>query len=69
RAEDALEEVVGDWGDELTLGQISAGAALGYVDFRLPDMDWRSSHPRLAKWYAGFSQRPSMKQTVPVEPR
>ncbi|MGA8261210.1 MAG: glutathione S-transferase N-terminal domain-containing protein, partial [Arenicellales bacterium] len=42
RAEDALEEVVGDWGDELTLGQISAGAALGYVDFRLPDMDWRS---------------------------
>ena len=69
RAEDSLEEAVVDWGDELTLGQISAGAALGYVDFRLPDVDWRSSRPRLAKWYEGFSQRPSMKQTVPIEPR
>lgn len=69
RAQDSLEEAVAGWGEQITLGQIAAGAALGYVDFRLPDVDWRSSRPQLARWYEGFSQRPSMKQTVPVEPR
>ncbi len=68
RALDALEEVVGDWGEELTLGQVTAGAALGYLDFRFPGDEWRNGRPGLAGWYETFSRRPSMKETVPVDP-
>lgn len=69
RGLDSLEEAAGDWGDELTLGQITAGAALGYLDFRFPDDDWRGGRDRLGKWYETFAQRPSMKDTVPQDPR
>jgi glutathione S-transferase len=48
-----------------TIGTISVGCALGYLDFRFADHDWRSRHPKLAKWYAAFSKLPSMKATVP----
>ena len=37
-----------------TIGEIAAGCALGYIDFRLPDLDWRASRPKLAAWYARF---------------
>ncbi len=51
-----------------TIGEISIACAIGYVDFRLGDLDWRSSRPKLAAWYAAFSQRPSMLATVPSAP-
>jgi len=69
RAVDSLEGVVGGWGDELTLGQITVGAALGYLDFRFPGDEWRQGRPALTDWYEGFAQRPSLKQTVPADPR
>lgn len=69
RGLDSLEEAVGDWGAELTLGQVTAGAALGYVDFRFPGDKWRNDRPALAGWYEVFARRPSMSQTVPMEPR
>lgn len=47
------------------IGTITIGCALGYLDFRFPDLDWRASHPAAAAWYAGFSQRPSMQATKP----
>ena len=47
------------------IGHIAIGCALGYLDFRFADHDWRSRHPKLAKWYATFSKLPSMKATVP----
>ena len=50
------------------IATISAAAALGYVTFRLPAIDWRSGHPDLALWYDSFSQRPSMRATVPGNP-
>ena len=50
------------------IATISAGAALGYVTFRLPAIDWRSDHPELALWYDNFAQRPSMTATVPRSP-
>ena len=52
----------------LTLGHIAAGCALGYLDFRLPQIDWRSAHPRLGAWYQTFAERPAMVETVPVDP-
>jgi glutathione S-transferase len=48
-----------------TIGTISVGCALGYLDFRFADHDWRGKHPKLAKWYATFSKLPSMKATAP----
>jgi len=68
RAVDSLEEAAGDWGDELTLGQITVGAALGYLDFRFADDEWRQGRPALAAWYERFAARPSMKDTVPADP-
>ena len=48
-----------------TLGSISVACALGYLDFRFAASDWRSKHPKLAKWFNSFSKMPSLKATVP----
>ncbi|MFO1248521.1 MAG: glutathione S-transferase family protein [Alphaproteobacteria bacterium] len=63
---DALERV--NFAKDPTIGEISVACALGYVDFRLPDLDWKSSRPKLAAWFARFSEYPSMKATVPSAP-
>ena len=63
---DALERV--NFAKDPTIGEISIGCALGYVDFRLPDLDWKSSRPKLAAWFARFSEYPAMKATVPAAP-
>ncbi|WP_048646830.1 glutathione S-transferase [Nitratireductor soli] len=46
-------------------GAIAAGCALGYLDFRFPDKDWRTGREALANWFAGFSERDSMRRTMP----
>jgi glutathione S-transferase len=51
-----------------TIGEISVACAIGYVEFRLPDLDWKGSRPRLAAWYAKFCDYPSMKATIPGAP-
>jgi glutathione S-transferase len=45
--------------------QFVLGAALGFLDFRLPALAWRDAQPQLADWYAVFAQRPAMIDTVP----
>lgn len=52
-------------GDALTIGQISIGVALGYLDFRYQSEEWRGRSRRLASWYAGFGERKSMQLTRP----
>lgn len=49
----------------LTIGSISLGCTLGYLDFRFPDLDWRAECAALTHWYAGFSQRESMRLSAP----
>jgi glutathione S-transferase len=61
---DALERVT--FAKDPTIGEIAVACALGYIDFRLPDLDWKGSHPKLATWYARFCEYPSMKATVPA---
>ncbi len=61
---DALEATTETLGG-LNLGVISVGCALGYLDFRYPDLPWRPDRPRLSAWYEGFAARPSMIQTRP----
>jgi len=51
--------------DPPTIGEIAAGCTLGYIDFRLPALDWRASRPNLSAWYAKFSQFKSMLATQP----
>ncbi len=60
-----LEEEAADLEGPVTVGQIAVACALGYRDFRFADTDWRSGHPKLAEWYAEFSQRPSITDTDP----
>lgn len=49
----------------LNMGQIAVACALGYLDFRHPDRPWKPDHDALAKWFATFSERDSMKATFP----
>lgn len=51
--------------DPPTIGEIAAGCALGYIDYRMPELDWRTSRPNLAAWYEKFSQFKSMLATQP----
>ncbi len=52
-------------GDQLTLGDIATACALGYLDFRFPDIDWRSEHPRLLAYAEQLFARPSFVKTRP----
>jgi glutathione S-transferase len=53
-------------GIHLSLSDISVGCALGYLDFRFPDVDWRSAHPGLAKLQEKLAQRQSFIDTFPA---
>ena len=47
--------------------EIGTGVALSYLDFRIPEFDWRSACAQLAAWHEGFGNRPSVKGTRPPE--
>jgi glutathione S-transferase len=47
------------------VASIGIACALGYLDFRQPELSWRKTAPKLAAWYAEVSQRPSMLATQP----
>ncbi len=51
-------------GIHMSLSDIAAGCALGYLDFRFPQIDWRT-HANLAKLYDKLSSRPSFVDTQP----
>ena len=50
-----------------SIGHIALGVALGYIDFRFPELTWRDGHPQLAAWHAAFEARPSVKANAPVD--
>lgn len=52
-------------GVHLSLSDISVGVALGYLDFRFPEIDWRGPHPNLHKLFDKLIQRPSFADTLP----
>ena len=58
-------DAIAELASHFDIAAISVACALGYIDFRHPDMQWRSDNPKLAAWYAEVSQRPSMQQTQP----
>jgi glutathione S-transferase len=54
-------------GIHFSLSDIAVGCALGYLDFRFPEIDWRSPHPNLARLYEKLAQRPSFIDTLPAK--
>ena len=52
-------------GVHFSLSDISVGVALGYLDFRFPEIDWRRPHPNLHKLFDKLMQRPSFADTLP----
>lgn len=69
KVERALTAIESRWISHLSgpvdMGQIALGAALGYLDYRQPDRDWRGIRPALAGWWVEFSQRSAMLATLP----
>jgi len=51
----------------LSIGHVAIGVALGYIDFRFPELGWRDENKKIAAWYETFSQRPSIRDTLPVD--
>jgi glutathione S-transferase len=48
------------------IGAISVACALGYLDFRFPQLEWRKGRAALAKWFEAFAKRPSLARTAPT---
>lgn len=67
---DALEHEAAALGSGgFTVGHLTIGVALSYLDFRFADMQWREGHPNLAAWHATFDARPSVQANLPVDDR
>jgi glutathione S-transferase len=52
-------------GIHFSLADIAVGCALGYLDFRFPQIDWRTPHPNLARLSDKLAQRQSFIDTLP----
>lgn len=65
----AMSQGLGDkpWcnGNHFTLADVSVGVALGYLDFRFADIDWRGDHPNLGRLAEKLAARPSFSETAP----
>jgi glutathione S-transferase len=66
----AMDRGLGDkpycTGIHLSLADIAVGCALGYLDFRFPQLPWRTEYPNLVKLHDKLLQRPSFADTLPV---
>jgi glutathione S-transferase len=53
-------------GIHFSLADVAVGCALGYLDFRFPQIDWRTDNPNLVRLHDKLMQRASFADTVPV---
>jgi len=54
-------------GIHFSLSDICVGCALGYLDFRFPQIEWRGDYPNLAKLAEKLAARPSFADTAPPQ--
>lgn len=54
-------------GGKYSLADIAVGCALGYLDFRFPQHEWRSRHENLARHADRLLARPSFRDTAPPQ--
>jgi glutathione S-transferase len=66
RAVAVLEAEAEKLGALTTIGDITIGCALGYLDFRFGNEPWRPGHPKLTAWYAKVLALPPLADTMPV---
>ena len=52
-------------GIHLTLADIAVGCALGYLDFRFPQIDWRADNPHLKRLFDKLATRQSFIDSAP----
>ena len=52
-------------GIHMSLADIAVGSALGYLDFRFPEIQWRVNYPNLAKLQEKLMQKHSFMDTIP----
>jgi glutathione S-transferase len=66
----AMADSIGErtWavGERFGLGDIAVVCTMAILDLRFPEMEWRTSYPRLAKYVDRVGERPSFRATVPV---
>jgi glutathione S-transferase len=51
-------------GNSFTLADVAVGCALGYLDFRFPQIDWRADYANLAKLQEKLSARQKPAQAL-----
>lgn len=61
-----LETRIDTLGADLTLAHLALGAAIGYLEFRLPHLLKTTTYPQTLAWYARFHERPAMQLTQPA---
>jgi glutathione S-transferase len=44
---------------------VAVGCALGYLDYRFPQIAWRDTYPNLVKLQDKLAQRTSFMETAP----
>jgi glutathione S-transferase len=52
-------------GIHMTLADVAVGCALGYLDFRFPQIAWRDDYPNLARLASKLNGRQSFIDTAP----
>lgn len=52
-------------GIHMSLADIAVGCALGYLDFRFPQVPWRDRHPNLVRLADKLATRQSFADTLP----
>jgi glutathione S-transferase len=53
-------------GTLFSLADVAVGCALGYLDFRFPEINWREAYPNLAKLGEKLATRASFAETRPT---
>ena len=54
-------------GIHMSLADIAVGCALGYLEYRFPEIAWRGQHPNLARLADKLNARPSFVDTRPPQ--
>jgi glutathione S-transferase len=71
RALQAMSEDLGHrtWccGDFFNLADVAVGCSLGFLELRLPEVEWRKTYPNLSRLADKLAQRASFRDTVPTQ--
>lgn len=65
RSIDEMEKQLPLLPSAFNLGHIAFISALGYLDFRIPELLWREQAPKLTEWFATADERESARVTRP----